>query len=106
MCFAARSEATVYNSDGSAANVQALHNGASNGDTITLPVGTFTWATGVSFTKSITLQGAGVGHTIVRDGVNGPSLISWNYSATQNARPRLTGIEFQHGGRPTYKSGP
>src|SRR3954469_8505791 len=101
MCFAAHSEATVYDSDGTAANVQALHNIASSGDTITMPQGTFTWTSGVTLTKSITLQGAGIGHTIIKDNVNvgcpACSLIDWNYSSTSNARPRLTGIEFQHG---------
>jgi polygalacturonase len=39
------SGATVYHSDGSAAKVKALHNAALDGDTITLPAGTFTWST-------------------------------------------------------------
>ena len=59
-------EGTVYVSDGSAQNVQYVHdNLAQNGDTITLPFGSFTWASGVTITKAITLQGAGVGTTIV-----------------------------------------
>ena len=41
--LAPRCGATVYHSDGSAASIQALHNRALNGDTITLPAGTFTW---------------------------------------------------------------
>jgi hypothetical protein len=57
VCFASHCEATVYYSDGSAANVQALHNAALNGDTIALPVGTFAWTTGVTISKGITLQG-------------------------------------------------
>lgn len=55
--------ATVYHSDGSAASVQGLQNAVLNGDTITLPAGTFTWTTGVTISKAITLQGAGVGQT-------------------------------------------
>jgi hypothetical protein len=66
VCFASHCEATVYNSDGSAANVQALHNAALNGDTITLPVGTFTWFTGVTITKAIKIQGTGSGRIIGR----------------------------------------
>src|SRR5437016_5725935 len=58
-CFA-----TVYHSDGSAANVQALHNAALDGDTITLPAGTFTWSTTVTITKAIKLEGTGSGRII------------------------------------------
>ena len=57
VCFAPLCGATVYYSDGSAANVQALHGLAQNGDTITLPSGTFAWTTGVTISKGITLQG-------------------------------------------------
>ena len=66
VCFASPCEATVYNSDGSAASVQALHNAALNGDTITLPAGTFTWFTGVTITKAIKIAGAGSGRIIGR----------------------------------------
>jgi hypothetical protein len=66
VCFASQCEATVYNSDGSAANVQALHNAVLDGDTITLPAGAFTWATGVTITKAIKIQGAGSGRIIGR----------------------------------------
>jgi hypothetical protein len=49
---------TVYVSDGSAQNVQYVHdNLAQNGDTITIPSGTFVWSTKVTLTKAITLQG-------------------------------------------------
>ena len=56
--------ATVYHSDGSAASVQALHNKALDGDTITLPPGTFTWSRPVGISKAIRLQGAGSGRII------------------------------------------
>jgi hypothetical protein len=54
---ALRCGAAVYQSDGSAASVQALHNAIRDGDTITLPAGTFTWTTHVTITKGITIQG-------------------------------------------------
>jgi hypothetical protein len=98
-----RCGATVYNSNGSAANVQALHNGALNGDTITVPAGTFTWANRVSITKAITLQGAGVGRTIIKDNVQGTQLILWTLAAGYPSR--LTGIEFQDGGRTNTQIG-
>jgi hypothetical protein len=93
---APRSGATVYHSNGSAANVQALHNAAQNGDTITLPTGTFTWTTSVSMTKAITLQGSGVGNTIVKDGRPSGAFLVWTLAA--NMPSRMTGIEFQDAG--------
>ena len=87
----------ICQSDGGAASVQVCVNSAQDGDTVTLPVGTFTWSTPVTINKAITLQGAGVGSTIVRDAVQGPNLITWTLPA--NAVSRLTGIEFQNGGR-------
>jgi hypothetical protein len=70
VCFASHCEATVYYSDGSSANVQSLHdNSAHDGDTITLPIGTFSWTTTVNITKNITIQGAGVDQTIIQDNV-------------------------------------
>jgi len=59
VCFASHCEATtVYHSNGSAANVQQIHDTqAVDGDTITLPVGTFSWTTHVTITKGITIQG-------------------------------------------------
>jgi hypothetical protein len=103
--FAPHSGATVYLSDGSSADVQRLHDTqAQNGDTITLPAGTFTWTSGVNITKAITLQGQGVGSTILKDGVqSGGFLILYNLVANQTSR--LTGIEFQNGGRTAYCTG-
>jgi hypothetical protein len=96
--------ATVYQSDGSAASVQGLHNAALNGDTITIPVGTFTWTTKVTISKSITLQGTGIGSTIIKDGVQSGQLIAIGLVAGQLTR--LTGIEFQDGGRTNTQPAP
>src|SRR5438552_14800940 len=104
VCFASHCEATVYYSNGSAASVQSIHNNqAQNGDTITLPAGIFAWTTGVVLSKAIILQGAGVGNTIVRDAVQSDSLIDWTLAA--GFVSRLTGIEFQDGGRATNRPG-
>ena len=95
---APRCAAAVYQSNGTAESVQFFHdNQAHNGDTITLPAGTFIWSTRVSITKAITLQGAGVGSTIIRDNVQDTQLILWTLAA--GVPSRLTGIEFQNGGR-------
>jgi len=57
--------ATVYDSDGSSTNIQYIHDSlAQNGDTITLPAGTFTWSTPVTISKAIKLQGEGSGRII------------------------------------------
>src|SRR5207248_11315601 len=72
---------TVYHSDGSAASVQGLHNQVLNGDTITIPAGTFNWTTKVTISKSITLLGAGVGNTIIKDAVQGGPLLQGTLSA-------------------------
>jgi hypothetical protein len=98
--------ATVYQSDGSAASVQGLQNAALNGDTITLPAGTFTWSTLLTITKGVTIQGAGsgVGGTVIRDAKPSGQLILITLAA--NNLTRLTGIDFEDGGRVTYASGP
>jgi hypothetical protein len=58
IAFASHSGATIYSSDGSDANVQAIHDTkAHDGDTITLPAGTFIWTAGVNLTKGITVSG-------------------------------------------------
>src|SRR5438552_16154988 len=101
--------ATVYDSDGSSINVQYIHDfQATDGDTITIPAGTFTWTTGVFFSKGITLQGAttvtGAGGanavandvTIIKDDVPRSSQI---VGATVSGSRvfRLTGITFAAG---------
>ena len=93
-----RCAAAVWNSDGTPQNIQQIHDTqAQNGDTITIPAGTFTWSTGITITKAITLQGAGVGSTIIRDDVQSGQLILWSLAA--GLPSRITGIEFQDGGR-------
>jgi hypothetical protein len=101
--FAPRCGATVYHSSGSAASVQALHNAALNGDTITLPAGAFTWSTPVTISKAITVRGQGIGITVIRDTVQSGPLMTWNLVANQASR--MTGIEFRNGGRPNGSTG-
>jgi hypothetical protein len=74
--------------------VQSAIDSASNGDTIVIPSGTCTWSTAVKIpsTKGITLQGAGVGKTIIAQGVsNGPILI---INVASGYFTRVTGITF------------
>ncbi|HEY7322761.1 MAG TPA: hypothetical protein VIE89_34795 [Candidatus Binatia bacterium] len=96
--------AAVYQSNGTAASVQSIHNNqAHNGDTITLPAGILHWTTGVTINKGITLQGAGVGATVITDGVQSGQLIEVTLAAGNLTR--ITGIEFQDGGRANRESG-
>ena len=93
----------------SQSDVQAAINSASNGDTVQIPAGTCTWNTQIRITKGITLQGAGAGNTIIKDGKQtgggqSGALILW--SCAQNQANRMTGIEFQDGGRTTAIVGP
>src|SRR5207247_5803355 len=102
VCFAPRCGATVYHSDGSAINVQLIHDTlAQNGDTITLPAGTFSWTIAVTITKIITLQGQGTGtgggdQTVIIDNYAlGQPLL--NFQAGSTSASRVTGITVQSG---------
>jgi len=86
---------TVYHSDGSAASVQGLHNQLLNGDTITLPAGTFTWTTGVNFTKAINVVGAGIGRTTINDNVpkNGTQAsVLWRFDVAKGKSIDISGF--------------
>jgi hypothetical protein len=105
VCFAPHCEATVYHSDGSAASVQYLHdNSAQDGDTITLPIGTFEWTAEVTINKAVTIQGAGIGQTIILADQPGPTdgnSSCFYFSTVASKSYRVTGIEFQDGVRTT-----
>jgi hypothetical protein len=102
--------ATVYDSDGSAAGVQRIHDTlAVDGDTITLPTGTFTWMTGVTLTKGITLQGdtttsnagqregAADDQTIILDDTPRSGSNSHLVKTNTTEPVRVTGITFRYG---------
>jgi hypothetical protein len=79
------------------ASIQSIHDGkAQDGDIITLTAGTFTWSATVTISKAVTLQGAGIGNSIVKDAGAG-NLFNW--SPTAGKPSRLSSIEFQDGGR-------
>lgn len=58
----------TYDSDGTVASIQALHNAAIAGDTITIPANSspFVLASAISITKAIKFQGAGSGRVVAR----------------------------------------
>src|SRR5438874_7496524 len=109
---------TVWPSDGtetghnySGGSVQWVHdNQAQDGDTIALPVGTFSWRQSVSITKGITVQGQSMTYqtgyvwfnfayaddqTIILDDSTDGRLISMSLLPTQSGR--ITGITFRPG---------
>src|SRR5215475_14898030 len=133
IAFAPHSGATVWPSDGSEANVQAIHDtNAHDGDTITLPAGTFIWITGVSLTKGVTVRGqtsiTGAGtanctandQTIIIDETPRGRHLRLGQPRRRPGRPagalfkvtipagksfRLTGITFKNGSETQYANG-
>lgn len=73
---------------------------ASDGDTVIIPSGLATWASALNIVKAITLQGAGIGNTIISDGVASGVFIKWVLVA--NLPSRMTGIEFRNNGGATF----
>ena len=77
-------------------------NSAADGDTVLIPSGTCTWTTNLTIDKMyLTLQGAGTGLTIIRDGLskgvfpNISQVLIW--TTIDGGLSRLTGITFQGG---------
>jgi hypothetical protein len=91
-------QATTFNAASpSLADVRAVIASAANGDTVAIPAGTATWTSTLNVTKAITLAGAGIGQTIIRDNIprgRSSSIINWTLQASRPSR--MTGIEFQN----------
>ena len=112
-----RCGAAVCHSDGSAASVQACHNSASEGDTITIPAGTFTWSAHVTIRKGITIQGqttvnsdTGVcnDQTVLLDNLNPNYLGGEGYfhcRVNTGQALRITGLTFKAGTTTTKYNG-
>lgn len=91
--------ATIINAASvSQSDVAAAIASANNGDTVVIPTGTAAWTGALSISKAITLRGSGVGKTIIKDGVaSNKELVLWGL--VPGKQSRMTGIEFQDGGR-------
>ena len=91
-------QATTFNAASpSLADVRAAIASAASGDTVAIPAGTATWSSTLNVTKAITLAGAGIGQTIIKENVprdRSSSVITWVLQA--NRPSRMTGIEFQN----------
>jgi hypothetical protein len=71
---------------------------ALDGDIIVVPAGTATWTTGITITnKSLTLQGAGIGQTIITGNLSSTSLqaLAVNLRVSPIDTFTLSGIEFK-----------
>src|SRR5438067_2013866 len=88
---------TINAKSASPSDVAAAITSAADGDTVTIPSGEASWTRTLQIKKGITIQGAGVGATIIKDSVQSGQLIRWTLAPGYPSR--LTGIEFQDGGR-------
>jgi hypothetical protein len=103
LCAARAEAATIQAASCSQPDVAAAINSVSDGDTVVIPAGTCTWSAAVSVNKSITIRGAGVGTTIIRNASAGSGwspLFNWVTKATGNSPAglsRLTGLTLDGG---------
>jgi hypothetical protein len=93
--------ATVYNSNGSASDVQNKIGQCVDGDTVTIPAGSFNWGTtpgAVTISgKAITLAGAGSGSTTVAVPGSQQGGAILEIQPSNNSTTRVTGITFEGG---------
>jgi hypothetical protein len=82
---------TILAESGSCTDVQNAINKASDGDTVVIPPGEYHWEERVAIVeKAITLQGAGVDHTIISvDNIHALDIV-----VPSEGRVRVTGIEI------------
>ena len=89
--------ACTATSDGTASDTQTKINAVSDGQTVCLPAGSFTWTTGVTVSsKGISILGAGgwtTGTTTITDSMTSGTLITMN-PTFGNALSRLAYITF------------
>lgn len=87
------------------ADVVTAVTSAVNGDTVIIPAGTASWTNALNVTKAITLQGAGIGQTILRDEISstagGSAAAMLAVTLVSNLTTRITGLEFRPGFRAT-----
>jgi len=96
-------EAKAINANSvSQSDVAAAIASAADGDIVIVPSGTVAWSRTLSVKKAVELRGAGVGSTIIKDNVQSGPLINWDIRGNANQNARLTGIEFQNGGRSAF----
>ena len=85
---------TINAKSASQSDVAAAIASAADGDTVTIPGGTASWTRTLQIKKGITIQGASVGATIIKDGVQSGQLIQWSLPAAGSLRASL-GLNFR-----------
>lgn len=86
--------ATITASSASLADVNTALALCSDGDTLSIPAGSATWSSALTINNAITLQGAGMGQTIITPNANDYSI---QITLLANKTNRITGIEFDNG---------
>jgi hypothetical protein len=76
--------------NGSSSDVQAKIDSAQNGDTITIPGGTFTWSSGVTISKAITIQGEAGAKLTIQGGITAFTI----NAPSGTGLIRITGLEI------------
>lgn len=87
--------ATITAASPALLDVATAVNRAATGDLVVIPPGTSTWTSTLAINKAITLQGAGIGRTVINYGV--PNNWGVNINLPTAGRFRLTGVEFNGG---------
>jgi hypothetical protein len=86
----------------SSADVQAALDEAGRGDVVSVPAGACTWAAGITITRGVKLEGAGVGATIITDATDEAVRIEPDATAIAEAEViELSDFTFDGGGRST-----
>jgi hypothetical protein len=96
---------TITAASPSLIDVTTAVSSAVDGDTVVIPGGTATWTNGLSITKAITLQGSGIGNTIIKDGITTSDTPLIQFTLVSGKPSRLTAIEFQNNGMVGTSSG-
>src|SRR5262245_8157623 len=94
--------ATIQAATCARADVARAVTAAVDGDTVMVPAGTCTWTTSLTINgKILTLQGAGIGQTVIVDGTTNPDLNDTRvliWITKDGGLTRLTGFTWQGGG--------
>jgi hypothetical protein len=102
----ARADASVINARSvSLKDVTSAVASAAGGDTVMIPAGIATWTGRLTINKAITLQGSGIGNTIIRDAIQDRSIRLMTFVLVAGKSSRLTGIEFQNAGMVSPQNG-
>ena len=98
VCVSNANSATITAASCSLADVQAAVDSATDGDIVSIPAGSSTWNSYVSIpsTKGLTIQGAGIGSTLITDGVG---YVMIDIVGIEGKPWRVTGLTIKdHGG--------